>query len=562
MARTVGIGNQDFATIIENNLFYVDKTSFIKEWWESFDNTTLITRPRRFGKTLNLSMLNYFFSVDYADKGYLFEELEIWKYKKFRELQGTYPVIFLSFASVKTNTFANTRKQICWIISNLYQNYRFLLETNLLSDVEKKQFCSVQDDMDDATVCYSLYNLSEYLHRYYGKNVIILLDEYDTPLQESYVYGYWDEFATFTRGLFNATFKTNPYLERALMTGITRVSKESIFSDLNHLKVITTTTEKYMTAFGFTKEEVAAALVEYNVTEKAEEVKRWYDGFTFGSVTDIYNPWSIINFLDSKRLGAYWSNSSSNLLVSTLLQTGDITTKEHFQDLINQKPLCCPLDEEIIYSQLDENENAIWSLLLASGYLKLTNMPCFEDEEPIYCLALTNYEVLRMMRGLIKGWFGKASTDYNNFVTALLKDDVAYMNTFLNEVSLSIASSFDSGKKPSERTPENFYHGLVLGLIVELSDRYHITSNRESGFGRYDVMLEPLDRSLPAYIFEFKVMNTADGEQTLEDTVNTALSQIERKAYATELISKGFQPSQIHKYGFAFHGKSVLIKRG
>ena len=565
MARTVGIGNQDFATIIENNLFYVDKTSFIKEWWESFDNTTLITRPRRFGKTLTLSMLNYFFSVEYAGKGELFDGLSIWQYKEFRELQGTYPVIFLSFADIKENTFEKTYEKICQNLFDLYLRFEYILSNDRLrSSAEYYQEIkhSLLRAENTAYASSALQSLTTFLYTYYEKKVIILLDEYDTPLQEAYVYGYWDELVMFTRGLFNATFKTNPYLERALMTGITRVSKESIFSDLNHLKVVTTTTEKYMTAFGFTKEEVSAALAEYELTDKEDEVKRWYDGFTFGSVTDIYNPWSIINYLDSKRFSAYWANSSSNLLVSTLLQTGDISIKSHFQDLINEKTICCSLDEEIIYSQLDENENAIWSLLLASGYLKLTSMPCFEDEEPAYYLALTNFEVLRMMRGLIKGWFRKSSTNYNNFITALLNDDIAYMNTFLNEISVSIASNFDSGTKPSERAPEKFYHGLVLGLIVELSDRYHITSNRESGFGRYDVMMEPLEQSLPAYIFEFKVMNKTDGEQTLEDTADAALGQIENKAYATELISRGFSPKQIHKFGFAFQGKSVLIKRG
>lgn len=300
MPRTVSIGCQDFETIRREDYFYIDKSCFIKEWWEEGDSVTLITRPRRFGKTLTMSMVEKFFSVEYADKGALFEGLNIWKEEKYRKLQGTYPVLMLSFADVKETSFAQARKAICRVIKALYDRFGFLLEDGLLSESEKRDFKEISADMEDSAVSFSLKMLSCYVSRYYGKKVLILLDEYDTPMQEAYVHGYWEEIAEFIRTMFNVTFKTNPYLERAVMTGITRVSKESIFSDLNHLKVVTTTSDKYEDAFGFTEQEVFAALAEYGLSEQQQLVKSWYDGFTFGQVSDIYNPWSIINYLGEK----------------------------------------------------------------------------------------------------------------------------------------------------------------------------------------------------------------------------------------------------------------------
>ena len=298
MARTVGIGIQNFEKIITNNCFYVDKTDFIREWWDSMDDVTLITRPRRFGKTLTMSMVEQFFSVDYANRGDLFEGLSIWNHEKYRELQGTYPVISLSFASVKEKDYKTTRKKICQLLTKLYAEHAFLLDSGVLYETDVAYFRRVSEDMDDSDASLALYQLSDYLYRYYGKKVIILLDEYDTPMQEAYVDGFWDEMVGFTRSMFNAAFKTNPWLERGIMTGITRVSKESIFSDLNNLEVVTTTSDKYATSFGFTEEEVFAALDECGLPSEKKQVKYWYDGFTFGKHEDIYNPWSILNFLD------------------------------------------------------------------------------------------------------------------------------------------------------------------------------------------------------------------------------------------------------------------------
>ena len=563
MARTVAIGIQDFSELRDNDCFYIDKTNFIREWWENRDSVTLITRPRRFGKTLNMSMIETFFSLDYAGKGELFEGLSIWQNEAYRKLQGTYPVISLSFANIKEDNFLMTRKKICQLITKLYAKYAFLPDSGILGEADTRYFKRVSEDMDDSDASLSLYQLSDYLGRYYGKKVIILLDEYDTPMQEAYVKGYWDELVSFTRNLFNSTFKTNPFLERGIMTGITRVSKESIFSDLNNPEVVTTTSDKYATAFGFTEDEVFAALDEYGFSTEKEQVKRWYDGFTFGSHMDIYNPWSILNFLDKGKIATYWANTSSNSLVGKLIREGSRRVKENFERLLRGETIKTPVDEQIVYNQLDGNEDAVWSLLLASGYLKVVSYDDLGEleygAEQMYELTLTNNEVKRMFEGMVRGWFRNTNGDYNDFISAMLQDDIDAMNEYMNRVALSTFSYFDTGKRPSGIEPERFYHGFMLGLLVDLQDRYVITSNRESGFGRYDVMIEPKEpEKQDAYILEFKVFNSRN-ERSLEDTVAAALRQIDEKQYASGLVQRGIKEEHIHSYGFAFKGKKVLI---
>ena len=558
--KVIGIGKQSFEDIIQSNCFYIDKTSLIKEWWESEDDITLITRPRRFGKTLNMDMLKCFFSNQYQDKGYLFEGLNIWKEEKYQQLQGTYPVIYLSFADVKQTNYKDAVLKIKKIITDVYQQYIELARWEGLTEVQIRQFQSVDPYMDDVTAQCALKDLSGYLYRYYEKKVIILLDEFDTPMQEAYIHGYWNEFTAFIRSLFNAAFKTNPYLNRAMMTGITRVSKESIFSDLNNLKVVTTTSEEYATCFGFTQEEVFTALEEFQLAGQKDAVKQWYDGFTFGSQQDIYNPWSITNYLKEKKFLAYWASTSSNGLVNRLIQISQPDVKESMEELLNEREIVLNFDEQIVFDQLETKENAIWSLMVASGYLKIDKIEYRGIlYVPWYHLKITNLETLGMFSEMFAGWFQNTRSNYNAFIKAMLCGNIKEMNAYMNEVALATFSSFDTGSHPSGRTqPERFYHGFVLGLLVELRDQYEVRSNRESGYGRYDVMLIPRQKNQLAFVLEFKVYD-AQEELKLEDTVQSALVQIEEKDYDTELVERGISKLQIRHYGFAFEGKRVLI---
>lgn len=560
MAPCISIGNQGFDSIREENSFYIDKTDFIREWWESRDVMTLITRPRRFGKTLNMSMLNCFFSNQYAGREDLFEGLSVWKEEKYRKLQGTYPVIFLSFADVKQTNYEDAVRKIKNIIEETYMQYSYLYEAEDISETEKEQLRSVKGNMDNVTAQDSLKNLAGILYRHYGKKAIILLDEYDTPMQEAYIHGYWDDFTSFIRSLFNSSFKTNPYLERGIMTGITRVSKESIFSDLNNLNVVTTTSKEYATCFGFTEKEVFEALVEYQMADQKEMVKRWYDGFTFGFHRDIYNPWSITNFLDKKQFRPYWASTSSNGLVNKLIQTAPADIKTMMEKLLQEEEIVVTFDEQIVFNQLDKSKNAIWSLLLAGGYLRVENVEYRGMLlEPWYHLRITNLETYSMFSNMFKGWFEDSMSNYNEFIEALLKGSLKEMNIYMNDIALTTFSSFDTGKHPSKRSqPERFYHGFVLGLLVELRDTYDVRSNRESGYGRYDIMLIPHDKKNDAIVMEFKV-HEADEEASLEDTVQAALKQIREKKYDAELLAIGMKKENIRHYGFAFEGKKVLI---
>lgn len=571
-----GLGYQDFEEVRTQHIFYIDKTDFIREWWEYADKVTLITRPRRFGKTLNMSMTECFFSNKYKDRGDLFEGLSIWEEKspdgeyKYRKLQGTYPVIFLSFANVKAASYKEMIFKITKVIADLYEKNRYLLSKDLFSENERMYYKDIKIGMNEELAADAIHSMAGFMQRYYGQKVIIILDEYDTPMQDSWILGYWEETVRFFSGLFNSTFKTNEYLERGLITGITRVARESIFTGMNNLDVITTTSDKYTTAFGFTEEEVFTALDDAGLGEQKQKVKRWYDGFIFGTRTDIYNPWSIVSFINKKgKYDTYWSNTSGNGLVNQLIQKGNPDIKQIMEDLLQGKSFKAKIDEKIVFDQLNGSADAVWSLLLATGYLKVLSVRTLDtDEEGVgvegdvwYTLTITNLETKRMFRKMVSDWF-KNDTEvyYNEFIKALLNDNVKKMNTFMNKVALNTFSSFDSGNKPSDQTePERFYHGFVLGMIVNLSDTYKVRSNRESGFGRYDVMIEPLDKTKKAYILEFKVLDSDEDEETLEETLANAHAQIEEKQYEAELISSGYLPEQIRKYGFAFRGKECLI---
>ncbi len=526
----VNIGIQRFDKLRQQGSFYIDKTDFIREWWETGSEVTLITRPRRFGKTLNMSMLECFFSRKYEGREDLFEGLSIFGQdsdkEKYRNLQGKFPVIFLTFANIKADKYSEMEYKITETIAGLYESNRYLLETDCLSENEKEYYKNIKIGMPSDIAEGAVHQISCFMQRYYKENVIIILDEYDTPMQEAWLSGYWNKAVSFFSSFFNATFKTNPYLERGIITGITRIAKESIFTGMNNLDVITTTSDEYAAAFGFTEKEVFDALDIMELGSEKKDVKKWYDGFTFGNQTDIYNPWSIASFIRKNgKYENYWADTSSNGLVNSLMQTGNPSIKQTMEALLRGKSFEAELDEKIVFDQLDGSVNAVWSLLLATGYLKVLDLKYVgERKRKIYTLTLTNMEVESIFENMVKGWFGGSTeTYYNEFINALLHDNVRKMNTFMNKVALNTFSSFDSGNKPSEQTkPECFYHGFVLGMVVNMADTYFVRSNRESGYGRYDVMLEPVDKNGKAFIFEFKVLDPDEDEETLEDTLAAA----------------------------------------
>ncbi|MCI8267818.1 MAG: AAA family ATPase [Lachnospiraceae bacterium] len=559
----VSLGAQQFDRLRERGGLYVDKTAFIQEWWESGADVTLITRPRRFGKTLNMSMLECFFSNQYAGRGDLFEGLEIWKDEKYRQLQGTYPVIFFSFAGVKAGNMKDMKAMVKIVIANLYGRYREILKSDKFDENDREAFRAVNEKMEDVKAQTAINMLCLFLQKYYEKEVLVLLDEYDTPMQEAWIGGYWEEAAGFFRSFFDNTFKTNPCLYHGIITGITRISKESIFSDLNNLNVVTTTSEEYAVSFGFTEEEVFGILERVGLGEEKEQVKHWYDGFIFGSHTDIYNPWSITSFVKNNgKYSAYWVNTSSNGLLHSLVQTGKAEMKKTIETLIRGGSFQTMLDEQIVFNQLGSSETALWSLLLATGYLKVVAAETVgERKKEVFTLTLTNLEVSILFENMVNSWFRDNSRiPYNDFIKAMLLDDVDSMNEFMNDIALASFSNFDVSKSASSKdAPERFYLGFVLGLIVDLADRFTIKSNRESGFGRYDIMLKPHNQEKDcAYIIEFKVHKPRK-EKDLEQTLANARLQIEEKQYEAELTAEGIAPERIRKYGIVFRGKECLI---
>ena len=563
----VNIGAQRFDKLIEEHKFYIDKTDFIREWWENGSEVTLITRPRRFGKTLNMNMLECFFSKKYEGRADLFEGLSIFGHdldkEKYKNLQGKFPVIFLTFANIKAVEYTEMEIKIIEVIAGLYESNRYLLAADCLSENEKEYYNSIKMGMSGSIAAGAVHQMACFMQRYYNENVIIILDEYDMPMQEAWLSGYWNKAVNFFSSFFNATFKTNPYLERGIITGITRVAKESIFTGMNNLKVVTTTSDRYATAFGFTEKEVFDALDDMGFGNEKKGVKEWYDGFRFGNCTDIYNPWSITSFMENNGIYEnYWADTSSNGLVKSLVQTGIPGIKQIMEELLQGKSFNAELDEKIVFDQLDGSASAVWSLLLATGYLKVLDLKYVgERKRKLYTLALTNMEAESIFENMVKGWFGgNTETYYNEFINALLNDNVRKMNTFMNKVALNTFSSFDSGNKPSDQTePERFYHGFVLGMVVNMADTYIVRSNRESGYGRYDVMLEPIDKEGKSFVFEFKVLDPDEDEETLEDTLKAAHRQITEKKYEAELVSRGFAAEKIRSYGFAFKGKECLI---
>ena len=451
MAREIAIGQQDYAAIIEKNSFYVDKTFFIKDWWNDPTFCTVILRPRRFGKTLTMSMMEYFFSTKHAGRADLFEGLSIWEQEEFRALQGIYPVINITLADIKEKTHEGAINEIKLIIQSIFNSFTYLADSDKLTSIDKKRFEAHIENPAVESLARSLRFLSELLYKHHGKKVLIFLDEYDTPMQEAFSSGYWNEIIEFIKNMFNATFKTNPYLEKSLITGITRVSKESIFSDFNHVSIVSTLSNQYETSIGFTEEEVFAAMDEYGLTEK-EKVKFWYDGFTFGNHSAMYNPWSIINYLKYQEFKPYWANTSSNGLVSLVLRQASPELKMEMERLLDGKSIKTSIDEQLIFGTLTGGGEDVstYSLLLASGYMTGTLLVNDEDKGEIYNIRITNHETRRMFKSLIKKWFSGRHNQYNRFVTALLAGGLEEMNYYMANVSSNVFSFFDTGINAAE----------------------------------------------------------------------------------------------------------------
>lgn len=560
MARTISIGVQDFVKVRENNFFFVDKSDFIRQWWESADDITLITRPRRFGKTLNMRMTESFFSPMYKGRD-LFDGLNIRQWERYDELRGQVPVVFVSFAGIKTSNVEDMKYRIKYEIFRTYDRLKPCLEGTVLDDADWKIIRSADRDMPDAQAQVAINDLCCILEKAYNVKPIVIIDEYDTPMVEAWMARYWDEASEFMRGFFSSTFKSNPSLGRGLITGITRISKESLFSDLNNLTVVSTTTKKYENCFGFTEEEVFAALDEQGLGSHRQKVKRWYDGYKFGNADSIYNPWSMTYFMDAKgEYDTYWGNTAGTGLLDRLIGRGSADIKNKLEDLLQGKTIKTQLDEQVVFSQIDDSDNAVWSLLLVTGYLTYDRAEApGEDMDLEYTLRLVNFESFKIFCGLVKGWFARSSGDYGRFIKMMLADDLRSMNDYMQLVVKKSFSFFDVG----ENAAESFYHAFVLGMVVDLQDTYTVESNKESGFGRYDVCICPKDvnTGLNGYVLEFKLYNPRDDENGLEDTVARALEQINQKGYATEMEQRGMHTDRIRKYGFGFDREKVLIGR-
>lgn len=555
----VGLGYQNFLDFVCGKRFYVDKTHFIPEWLASDARITLITRPRRFGKSMLLSTVRTFFDPMYADHPEYFEKLQVWKDKDCRRLFGTIPVISVSFGSCKGNHFEQAMRGVTLGLYNMYIQHEYLRESPKLSEEEKAEYRRIVASFSEQRTEYveiSIQKLCELLYKHYGKFPIILMDEYDTPLLEAYTDGYWDETINTFRQLFHTTFKENDFFYRAIITGVTRISKNSLFSDLNNLEVDTVTCDAYSDCFGFTEQEVMDAFKCQDI-DTIQDVKAMYDGFTIGRHQDIYNPWSICNYMRQRELIGYWVNTSSNKLVGDIIRRYPVESKYEIERLMAGEKVHKRINEGIMFQYLEGDENSLWSLLLAVGYIKAENI--VRSVEGIECdVSVTNREVMAMFKTEILGMFHNGWSAYGRFAESLLAHKMELMNEYLQTITYTSISYFDVADGPKERTPENFYHGLVLGLIVSLRDRYRIVPNRESGRGRYDIAMYPLQENTDAFIMEFKVQDRKK-ETDLEQTAKNALQQIVDKNYEADLLAAGVPEERIYKLGFAFAGKDVLV---
>ena len=554
------VGEEDFRELIDNEFLFVDKTLLIKEFLDNKNiKVSLITRPRRFGKTLNLSMLHHFFAEKIKNKSTkgLFDGLKISEAgEEYMAHQGQYPVIFLTFKGIQSENPQKMIRDLKSLMKDIYHLHYFLLESSHLTKVQKKDFYDVlYQKIDETDLEKALFRLTEYLYTHYQKEVIVLIDEYDAPIQAGYFNNYYQEAIKMMRGLLGSCFKTNPYLERALLTGITRVSKESLFSGLNNLKVHSLLDKKYQEHFGFTEEEVNMLADKMGYQDKLAEMKAWYNGYKIGEAT-LYNPWSIINCLDNDGLiKNYWLNTSGNELIKKLLINSSADFKEDFEQLLRGKSIRQSIREDMVFGDLKEDESLVWSLFFVAGYLKIVASSEEQEDESINCeLKIPNQEIRIFYSSLIKKWLrGDKSLDwYNTFIKYLLIGNVEKFEANFQQILANIVSVYDVA--PS---PEVFYHGLVLGLVVTLN-HYEIKSNRESGKGRYDIAVIPRDPQALGLLFELKSVEETTTDAKLAKQAQKALQQIDDKNYVAEFRQRGIH--KVLKIALVFKGKDFQLK--
>ena len=550
----IGIGQSDFKILRIKNNYYIDKTKYIKDVIDNESSVLLITRPRRFGKTLNMSMLRYYFDCTKKDSKELFKGLEIMEQEeKYTSKLGYYPCIYLTLKDVMETNYTNMILNMKIAIAEMYQEHRYLLESDKIYPEEKEQIKEILFYKEDEIVLRnSIKSLSKYLNRHYNKPVMLFLDEYDVPLQNAYVEGYYKECIKFFKTFYGITFKDNPYLEKTILTGVSRVAKESIFSGANNFHVYTVLDDEFSDDFGITEKEMDKIIDDFEIQDQKEEIKKWYDGYTIGNTEGIYNPWSILNYLTDKKLIPYWVNTSSNDLIKLILKNS-ATVKEKIEQLLRDEEIEVPINLETVIVGIEKNEENIWGLLLGTGYLKVTEI--VDLAHGIYKVKIPNYEIKFLFQNIIREWFNDKviGNNLNTILKDLITLNLEEFEEKFKQLVIEMFSFMDVGKN----TAENFYHAFVLGMLVGLKDSYYVKSNRESGFGRYDIMLEPKDKNENSFVMEFKVYKE-EKEKTIEDTIENAKKQIEERKYAEDLEERGY--TNITKMVFAFKGKEVKMQ--
>lgn len=545
------LGISDFKEVIEENYAYVDKSLLIQELMESGSKIALIPRMRRFGKTLNLSMLRYFFEKTSESRGHLFHSLKIWQKKEYRAMQGQFPVIFFTLKDIKHSSWQDTFNAFRELIANEFDRHSEILES--LTKKEKEQYHKIlSEEADQPLFERSLHFLTTWLHRHHNKRVILLIDEYDSPAHNAFTEGYYKTFIDFLRNWLSSGLKDNSSLEKGVLTGILRIAKESIFSGLNNVITYTLLSETFQDKFGLLESEVKQLLENYSLVKQLPEMRKWYNGYRIGLCEDIYNPWSVLNSIDKKgALAPYWVNTSNNDLIRKLLTNGTDDLKADLEELLRGGIIEKTLDEGFVFSSLEKNTDAIWSLLLFSGYLTLAapfvyGTPCL--------LRIPNFEVTELYQSVILDWFksGIHLPKYHILLNSLVKGEIEIFKQIFEDFLISSVSVFDVGSDE----PEKIYHAFILGMLIGLKDRYEVKSNRESGYGRYDVMLIPKNPDELGIVMEFKKVTKLD-QSDLETAANSALKQIKDQHYTQELLDRGIK--RILLLALAFQGKKVSI---